>query len=108
MTPEERKALLKKFDKDGDGKLNEKERRAMREHIRAQRGNGDKPGAKPGDKPGAKPGDKPGAKPGDKPGAKPGNKPPVRGEGGRRRPGADKKNPGDRKDGKGQIGSDNV
>ena len=111
MTPEERKALVKKFDKDGDGKLNQKERKAMMEHLRAQRGergdrrrggdgSGDKPGAKPGDKPSEGPSDKPGVKPGDKPSAKP----PVRGEGGRRRPGADKKKPG----GESKGGGDNA
>ena len=68
-----REELLKKFDKDGDGKLNEDERKAAM-------------AARP--KPGARPGGKPGARPG-APGGKPGAKKPKGGKKGGRKKGAD-------------------
>ncbi len=50
---DEMKALRKRFDTDGDGKLNEAEGKALREHIQAER---KKAGEKARDKKGAKKG----------------------------------------------------
>lgn len=47
--------FMKKFDKNGDGKLDENEKAAAKEAMAKLRGAGDKPGPKPnGDQPGAK------------------------------------------------------
>ena len=41
---EARKAFLRKFDKDGDGRLSLEEYRAFREHVEKRRGSGRMPG----------------------------------------------------------------
>jgi hypothetical protein len=40
-TPEQRAEMLKKFDKDGDGKLSDDERNAAREAMKASRSKGE-------------------------------------------------------------------
>ncbi|MEM7517341.1 MAG: hypothetical protein AAF368_10515 [Planctomycetota bacterium] len=59
---EARKELVKKFDADGDGKLNEAERKTLREHMQKQReerkGDGEGKGKRRGDGAGKKGGAK--------------------------------------------------
>jgi transcriptional regulator ATRX len=52
QTPEQREALKKQFDADGDGKLNETERAALRKHVATQRkeGKGGETGGEAGKK----------------------------------------------------------
>ena len=74
-----REAMIKKFDKDGEGKLNEEERAALRKAMGQRPRPGGKPGARPGGK--GRPDGKPDARPGGegRPGGKPGGRPPRKG-----------------------------
>jgi Ca2+-binding EF-hand superfamily protein len=66
--------FLKKFDKDGDGKISAEERKAIAEAMKNRRGRPE--GRKPGTRKPKPEGRKPGKKPGKKPeGRKPGKKP---------------------------------
>lgn len=53
-SPEQMKELMKKFDKNGDGKLDDGEKAAARESFMKMRGGAGAPGGKPGE---GKPGD---------------------------------------------------
>jgi outer membrane protein assembly factor BamB len=48
--------MIQRFDKDGDGQLNEEEREAMRNSFRPQSGGGPRPGGAEGGRPGGGPG----------------------------------------------------
>ena len=88
-----RRQLLEKFDADGDGKLNENERKAAREAFREQRSNGQRAGA---GRPGRNGQQGAGGR---KPGARQGQARP--------RPGQQGKRPGNRQRGPRNLGKSN-